>query len=218
MSEQQYDIKQIKSPIPPLAAGVFWLLWSLLFPLYLWYHLIICGIISVLVYYIAYVLFPPREVKVLRPKSLALSGDEETDRMIRSADAQLKAIGINVVSIYPLNEKLAGDIGELVQSGEKILAYLAKNPDKAPLVRRFLNYYLPTLNKLSTAYIDFRRHGTSSETVAEIEQTIPTMKDVFAKQTAKLLSDYELDISTDIDVLESKLAYSENNFDPGKNN
>jgi len=205
LSEQQYDIKRIKSPIPPIAAGVLWLLWALLFPLYLWYHLIICGLVSALVYYVASALFPPREVKVPRPRTLELSGDEEADQMIRAADGQLKAIGKNVVSIYPLNETLAGEIGELVLSGEKILAFLAKNPDKASLVRRFLNYYLPTLNKLSAAYIDFRSHGTSAETAAEIEQTIPTMKDVFAKQTAKLFSDYELDISSDIAVLESKL-------------
>ena len=125
--------------------------------------------------------------------------------MIRAADGQLKQIGANVVKLYPLNETLAGQVGELVVSGEKILAYLAKNPDKAPLVRRFLNYYLPTLNKLSAAYIDFSSHGTSAETMAEIEQTVPAMKEVFAKQTAKLLSDYELDISSDITVLESKL-------------
>lgn len=206
MPEQEYDIKKIRSPIPPIASGAFWLLWSLLFPLYLWYHFLIVLLLSVVVFYIAEKLFPPREVKVARPKKLELSGDEEADRMIRAANEHLIAIRKNGERIQLYNAPLAADVAGLTESGEKILSYLAKNPDKAPLVRRFLNYYLPTLHKLSGAYIDFRKHNTSASTAAEIESAIPTMKEVFQKQTDKLFSDYELDISSDITVLESKLA------------
>lgn len=202
----EHDIKLVKSPVPYISAGTSWLLWALFFPLYLWYHFIIAALISAGIYLIAGKLFPAKQVKVPQKHRIELSGDAEVDRQIKNARDNIKHIEASVKVIESINKTLAVDSTLLISSGCRILAYISKNPDRAPLVRRFLNYYLPTLKKLLESYIEFKMHNTAPGTVTEIEQTIPAMKEVFQKQIDKLLMDRELDISTDIDVLESKLA------------
>ncbi|MDD4773185.1 MAG: 5-bromo-4-chloroindolyl phosphate hydrolysis family protein [Eubacteriales bacterium] len=202
----EYDLKLVKSPVPYISVGAFWILWALTLPLYLWYHFVIAALVSIAVYFIAARLFPAKQVKVPRRQRIELSGDAEVDRQIKDARETINSVETSVKAIEKLNPALAGDATRLIASGHKILAYISKNPDRAPLVRRFLNYYLPTLDKLLASYIEFKMHNTAPQTVCEIEQTVPAMKVVFQKQIDKLLMDRELDISTDIDVLESKLA------------
>ncbi len=149
--------------------------------------------------------------RLLRIKKyrFALSGDNEVDRQIRNALDDIKTIESSAKSIRTNNKALADDIGQLTAGGCNILAYISKNPDRAPLARNFLGYYLPTIKKLLISYIEFKTHNVAPETAAEIEKLIPAMKEVFAKQIEKLVMDRELDISTDIAVLESKLAGDE---------
>ncbi|MHB1151418.1 MAG: 5-bromo-4-chloroindolyl phosphate hydrolysis family protein [Eubacteriales bacterium] len=139
----------------------------------------------------------------------ALSGDSEVDRQIKNARDDIKIIESAAKSIRTINKTLADDIGQLIAGGCNILAYISKNPDRAPLARNFLGYYLPTIKKLLISYIEFRTHNVAPETTAEIEKLIPSMKEVFEKQIEKLVMDRELDISTDIAVLESKIAGDE---------
>jgi 5-bromo-4-chloroindolyl phosphate hydrolysis protein len=177
-----------------------------MFPLYLWFHFVIAAFISLGVYFITARMFPAKQVKIPRKHRIELSGDAEVDRQIKNARDNIKKIETSVKSIEAINKSLADDSTQLISSGCRILAYISKNPGRASLVRRFLNYYLPTLEKLLESYIEFKMHSTAPETISEIELTVPTMKEVFQKQIDKLLMDRELDISTDIDVLESKLA------------
>lgn len=202
----EYDIKLIKSPVPLISVGVFWLTWALFFPLYLWFHYAIAAFLSFGIYFISSRIFPAKQVKIPRKHRIELSGDAEVDKLIRAAKENIQKIEASVKTIEMINKSLADDSTRLISSGSRILTYISKNPVRASVVRRFLNYYLPTLEKLLESYIEFKMHNTAPETVSEIEQTVPTMKEVFQKQIDKLLMERELDISTDIDVLESKLA------------
>lgn len=149
--------------------------------------------------------------KLLRTKKyrFTLSGDNEVDRQIKNARDNIKMIETSAKNIRSINKVLADDIGQLIAGGCNILAYISKNPERAPLARNFLGYYLPTIKKLLLSYVEFKTHHVAPETAAEIEKLIPAMKEVFGKQIERLAMDRELDISTDIAVLESKLAGDE---------
>lgn len=137
------------------------------------------------------------------------SGDNEVDGQIKIAREQLKQIQASAKGIVSLNKILSEEIGQLISGGYNILSYLSKNPDRMPLARNFFGYYLPTINKLLVSYIEFKTHNAARETTAEIEKLIPAMEEVFDKQLDRLIMDRELDISTDIAVLESKLTGNE---------
>ena len=73
-----------------------------------------------------------------------------------------------------------------------IMEYLADNPQKASLVRRLFNYYLPTLDKLLKSWQLFDEHGEGDGEWAgksEIEEAVAEMDNVFRKQHDKLIND-----------------------------
>lgn len=204
-SEYEYDLKMVKSPVPYITTGVFWIIYALIFPLYAWYHILIAASSSVVVYKLSSRIFPAKQVKVRRQHRIDLSGDRDADNLIKTARSTMNRIEAHAGIIETENETLSNDTRMLIDSGYKILEHVSKYPESARLVRRFFNYYLPTLDKLLDSYVEFTKHNTAKETVQEIEETVPKMKDVFQKQIDKLLSDRELDISSDIAVLENKL-------------
>lgn len=204
-----YKYKLVKSPVQLYAVGIFWVLYALIFPLYLWYHYIAAIALAAAVYFIFGRIFPPKQVKITLPYKVPLSGISDVDKMLREADETLKRIEASRDKIAGFNPQLAGQISEIVSDGRKIMEHLSVNTQKSSLLRRFFNYYLPTLDKLLRSYIVFYSNGADTEnavkSMAEIEQAVTTMEDVFQKQLNKLLDDVALDITTDIDVLETML-------------
>ena len=75
-------------------------------------------------------------------------------------------------------------------------------------MRRFIDRVIPMLDKICRAYIEFAESDTGSDTRAEIEDSVTSMKQSFKLQIGKLFADRELDISSDIAVLESILGHS----------
>lgn len=64
------------------------------------------------------------------------------------------------------------------------------------------------IDKICRAYIEFAESDTGVDTRAEIEDSVTAMKESFKLQIDKLYADRELDISSDIAVLESILGHS----------
>lgn len=80
------------------------------------------------------------------------------------------------------------------------------NPNNADKLGRFMNYYLPTTEKLLEAYIDIdekKVKGKSLEkTKKDIEGAIDKIIDSFEGLLDKFYQEKELDISTDISAME----------------
>ena len=76
-------------------------------------------------------------------------------------------------------------------------------------MRRFIDRVIPMLEKRCRAYIEFAESDTGVDTRAEIEDSVTAMKESFKLQIDKLYArNRELDISSDIAVLESILGHS----------
>ena len=92
---------------------------------------------------------------------------------------------------------------------EQIFRTVSESPSKAPQVRKFMNYYLPTTLKMLANYRTMQERGVSYGEMKEArETTIRGMNLILTacqKQIDNLHRDNMLDISTDIDVLEQML-------------
>lgn len=92
----------------------------------------------------------------------------------------------------------------------KMFEAVEKSPEKRPQIETFLNYYLPTTLKILNAYRDFEDHTARGENITsamqDIENIMDTLVSGFEKQLDLLFENDALDISTDINVLESMLA------------
>jgi hypothetical protein len=208
--ELEYSLRRKRSPVPFLVTVGFLALYAVITAFSAWFHILIAGGGSILLYSITNRMFPPVEVKIPHRQALPPSGSSEADKLLGSGDDHLKNAEGSMTKIAAFNRRFADEIAPVLACGYKINSYVAENPDKRQNLRRYYNYYLPQLDKLLKAYLTFRRHGldgrNASSAMTEIEDAVRAMYTAFASQLDKLLYDMTLDITTDIEVLESMLS------------
>ena len=134
--------------------------------------------------------------------------DAEVDRQIeegRRALAELRAANDDIES--PV---ISAQLDRMERAARAIFDRIEQEPRKALQVRRFMNYYLPTCVKLLGHYRDLDGAGISGENMEKskkcIEDSLEMIACAFEKQLDNLFSDQALDISTDIQVLETMMA------------
>ncbi|MDD3221993.1 MAG: 5-bromo-4-chloroindolyl phosphate hydrolysis family protein [Lachnospiraceae bacterium] len=97
---------------------------------------------------------------------------------------------------------------ELIVS--RIFAQVEKDPSLAPELHQFMNYYLPTTQKLLNVYKELDNQPVQgqniSETKKEIEDTLDTINQAFENLLDSCYKDTAWDVSTDISVLHTMLA------------
>ena len=195
--------KKIPSAWPVYITAAFWLLYGLIFPIYLLKHLLVCACLSVAVFMLASKFIPGREV-VLPVKT----GNKELDRQIEKGRALL-------ASLRSLNDKIPGEevsacLSRMDTAGEQIFAVLEKDTSKANALRKFLNYYLPTTENLIQNYselLDVKNPGANVQKAkSSVENSLSLVADAFEKQLDNLYGADALDITSDVDVLETMIA------------
>jgi len=196
------------SAAPYYAAGLSWLLYSLMFPLYRLMDFILVTVLSTAVFAVSRKLFPPKKVVVEVSEPVIRTGSGESDRMIAEGQAYLARIRAANDRIE--DPAISDQISRLEEISRKIFDFIAENPRKVSDVRKFLNYYLPTVLKLLNTYDKLTRQTIQGEnitaTTQRIEAIMTTVVKAFEKQLDRLFQDQALDISTDITVLEGMLA------------
>lgn len=104
---------------------------------------------------------------------------------------------------------LTAKIARLEDVAGKIFRIIEKEPAKKDKASTFLNYYLPTTQKLLDAYAEFDEAGVSGENLtqakAKIEQTMDNVVAGFEHQLDELYHSEAMDIDSDIRVMETML-------------
>lgn len=103
-------------------------------------------------------------------------------------------------------KKVSREINRMEHVVSKIFRELDVNPNQVNLLGVFLNYYLPTTEKLLEAYVTIdenRENGKkATQTRKEIEEAIGTIIVAFEGILEKLYEECEMDIATDIAAME----------------
>jgi DNA-binding Lrp family transcriptional regulator len=119
-----------------------------------------------------------------------------------------------ICEIRKLNEDIldvpvSDKIDRIEDLTAKIFRAVEDDPDKEPNIKSFMSYYLPTTLKLLRTYATFEKQGISGENIEsakrDIENILDTLVDGFARQLDRLFEDDVIDISTDIEVLETMM-------------
>jgi hypothetical protein len=192
-----------------LAIGGSVLLYSLLFPFNHVWHYLIGGGLALLVGRIAYIMFSGLDTSKKAPdvSQLPVTGDSVVDKLISRGQDMLRQIR-REDELIP-DETLSGQIVELEHITAQIFKTVIEQPRKAPQIRRFMDYYLPTTLKMLTSYRKLNERGVSGEdakaTKERIESAMQVVLGAFRKQLETLYQNDMLDITTDIDVLETML-------------
>ena len=138
---------------------------------------------------------------------IPLTGDKIADQVITTGQDMLETIKKENSAIP--DQELSEQMNNLSIKCEQIFRTVSESPAKAPQVRKFMNYYLPTTLKMLANYRTMQQRGVSYGEMKEArDTTVHGMNLILTacqKQIDNLHRDNMLDISTDIDVLEQML-------------
>lgn len=138
---------------------------------------------------------------------IPLTGDPAADAVITKGMEIVETIRRENVAIP--DPRLSSQMGSICEKCEQIFRAVSEAPSKAPQVRKFMNYYLPTTTKMLANYRTMQDRGVSFQEMTDARDT--TMRGLnmiltaCQKQIDALHKENLLDISTDIDVLEQML-------------
>lgn len=203
------DTKTVINPIPYYLAALTILVLSLIFPIYKWGWFIMTAVITAGVLVFSKRKFPDTVVEIEK-EPVYDTGLKELDEALKEAHTHLASLKQLERAIN--DERVSAAVTRMIKAGQVILYELSKKPDKAFKLRRFLNYYLPTSDKLLQSYkkqeLLTNRGSNSEEIMREVEDNCETIAKAFEASLDSLYSDEALDISTDIDVLDGMVNKS----------
>ena len=141
------------------------------------------------------------EKKRAEANRIPLTGDKIADQVITTGQDMIATIKKENAAIP--DQELTEQMNNLSIKCEQIFRTVSESPSKAPQVRKFMNYYLPTTLKMLANYRTMQQRGVSYGEMKEArETTVHGMNLILTacqKQIDNLHRDNMLDITTDID-------------------
>ena len=192
-----------------LAAGLSSLAYAAIFPLSKWPHFLLMAAVALIVGRVAQIMGSGLDTskQMQGMDDLPKTGNLQVDQIIERGRDILKQIVAENEKIP--DPELSRQIDELESISNKIFRTVIEKPEKAPQIRRFMDYYLPTTLKMLQGYSLMDDRKISSREALNVKAKIESAMEVviasFKKQLDTLYQDDILDISTDIDVLETML-------------
>ena len=190
--------------LPIYLAALVWPVGALLLPAYRLSNLLIIAGLSLAAYGLGTKFCPTR---VIRKQVPYATGSEDVDTM-------LSGISANLDKLHALNDaipdpELSAAMTRMEKAGRSIAAAVEQAPDKARSIDRFARYYLPEVIKLMTTYANMEKNGVkggnADQILTELRRNAETTATAFENQLDALYSAEAMDISTDIEVLDSIL-------------
>jgi len=108
------------------------------------------------------------------------------------------------------DEEFSEKLDRLKLTVDRIFTQVRKNPASAGDMSKFMNYYLPTTDKLIRAYIDLDQQPADSANIAETKKEIvasmDTIIEAFDSIFESMFQSVAWDISSDISAMKSMMA------------
>jgi len=198
--------KTVRSCLPIYIGAAAFVLFGILLPIYRLWALIVTIAISAVAFgltdkFTKKVVDAPAEPEPIK------TGDAAADGVIAQGQKAMKKLrDLNESIRDPL---LTAQINRMEIACDSIFRAIAEKPSRSGQVRRFMNYYLPTSLKLLESYRQLTSVSTGRQNVettrARIRESMGMIADAVEKQLDNLYEDVAMDISTDIEVMESML-------------
>ena len=195
--------KLIRSAIPIYIAAAMWILYGLVLPLYKVQHIAMAAGLSIAAYLVAGRFFPGRTVEADLD-----SGDSQINQELKNSRLELEKITAAGKSIQ--SSVIVQKLNRMQVAGQEILSAVAQKPERASQVRKFMKYYLPTTGKLLEQYQTMAGVDVKGEHInkamASVENSLDLIAAAFEKQLDQLYRDDAVDMTSDVQVLETMMA------------
>jgi hypothetical protein len=198
-----------------LAFGIVFALYAWLFPLYRVWDYILATAVSLLFGRVIGImgsgldLGPHKQQQevVEEAEVIPETGDPAADEVIRKGREMMDQIQ-EENDLIP-DPALSQQMDDLTRLCGQIFKTVSERPKKAPQIRRFMDYYLPTTLKMLRSYRVMDQREVTGQNAQEARSRITKAMGVVLaaceKQLETLYHDDILDVTTDIEVLEQML-------------
>jgi hypothetical protein len=197
-----------------LAFGIVFALYAWLFPLYRVWDYILATAVSLLVGRVIGIMGSGLDLHPNKQPSkeevvevIPETGDPAADEVIRKGREMMDEIQ-EENDLIP-DPALSQQMDDLTRLCGQIFKTVAERPKKAPQIRRFMDYYLPTTLKMLRSYRVMDQREVTGQNAQEARSRITKAMGVVLaaceKQLETLYHDDILDVTTDIEVLEQML-------------
>lgn len=150
----------------------------------------------------------PKTAPKSEPAAQQDAADHEAAVLHETFDAKLREIRYWNEEID--DERVSARIDDIEATTANIFYIVRQKPERASEIRTFMNYYLPTTLKLLKAYALLEKQNAAGQNIRnsrqEIEAILDKLAEGFRQQLDKLFQADAIDISSDIDVLETMMA------------
>ena len=140
-------------------------------------------------------------------RAKATTGDAAVDSLILRGQQMLQQVRSENDRLP--DPEISAQIDAIESVANQIFKAVIEQPQKANQIKRFMDYYLPTTLKMLVAYRRMEEGNVQGETAnharAKIRESLDLVIQAFNKQLSKLYEHDALDITTDIDVMETML-------------
>ncbi len=212
-----------KSLAPWFLIVLWWLLYAIFVTFDGWIDVALATGGSIVLFIASRLLIRDREISVpMTMQELAVMEEQQRRKDQAAARAAEEAASVipkeardylrqmREANVAIQDEAVSAKIRVLETRTDQIFRVVSENPDKLPAIRKFMDYYLPTLLKLLRSYDHMEEQGIQGEnirrTMTEIEKVLDTVVQAFDKQLDSLFQAEAMDISSDIRVLENVMT------------
>lgn len=140
--------------------------------------------------------------KIAQDTSTKTSKDK-AEEIIKISSKEITSINLSISRIK--NRNFLEKVIEVKKTIENITNIIKRYPEKAYVLDKFIEYYLPTTVKLIDAYTEYEimesNDSKIKNSLAEIESSIEIINEAFEKIQLELMEDRTMDIKTDIDTM-----------------
>ena len=206
-----------RSALPYYVTAAAVIIYAFLLPLYKPMHYLIATVVCGIIFLVTDSIMSKKAVTwqmntaeqmEKQAAKMKSTGNPEADTLLKDGKQMLA----NIIRAGDStgNETVKLKTTEIVAVCMKIFDYVQANPTSASKLKQFMNFYLPTVEKLLTSYQKLEATDSTGENVTKtmnsIEGTLDTIRGAFEKQLDSLFEDTAVDITADISVLKNQLA------------
>ena len=151
------------------------------------------GILAIVVVVMVFAFKKPKE-------EAGKPGSAEVTEALSKGRSELMAV--RKVAMYIQDTEVKTRTEEICAAADRILKTLKEQPENIPDVRRFFNYYLPTLNKILSKYRQLQDSGVLTPETRETTLTcLGNINTAMEKQHKSLFDDDVLDLTAEMKTM-----------------
>ncbi len=200
MNKRKIELTK-RSTAPYYVAAIAFAVLSFVFVPYTVWGFLIVGALTAIAFFVTKALAKEVTVYKDRPSSGVPQLDETVNALYEASETFTKAQPL----FFSRSTEASDYLLSIKASTDGMISNLTAHPEDVKIVRKFINLYLPMVVKMMNNYEEMYKQGNKvgniDSSMTAIEGSLISIDDAFKRQLDAQFANDNLDVTTDIEVL-----------------